>query len=338
MDLKALVSVIIPTYNRASMLRRAVDSVLSQDYANLELVVVDDGSTDTTEDIMRAVTDPRVRYIRRNRPSGGAALPRNVGLREAKGAYIAFLDSDDEFFPGRISRQMAAFERVKPETDLMFVNYMEVGDQRHPHIGIDVKSGYLDTSRFPASLFCAPSAWMITRRCLEQVGFFDEDLWMVEDADYIARAVRCCPVYFLNEVLANIHVHNTPGGHSPVAYSIAATDRYLAKWSADIRRDKTYAGDFYCKMTKDLLRTGERSRARDCAREAFAVNPLSSRVWRMMIKAFAAPRKILHMCLVLTLVLTLGCAAVRKTKRVYHEAVSKGKTAVKVALLAVILH
>lgn len=284
-----LVSVVVPTYNRASFIQRAIDSVLSQDHGNLELLIVDEGSKDQTVDIVAANRDPRLRLIRRDKPSGGAATPRNIGIRESRGEYIAFLDSDDEFLPGRISRQLAAFESARPDTQLMFTNYSEIGVKTRPHIAPQVPSGYLDTSHFPASLFCTPSSWMIHRRAVGKVGFFDENIRMVEDADYVARAVRAGSVYYLNEILANIHVHSNPVGRSPVSYSEGTADYFLGKWSDEILKDKTYATDFFCKMTKDLLRAGNPPRARAYARRALAWNPLSLRVWRMALKAYQAP-------------------------------------------------
>ena len=103
-----LVSVVIPTYNRASIIGRAIDSVLSQQYRAVEVIVVDDGSTDGTEDLVRKY-DSRVRYVRQ--PNAGVSAARNLGLRETKGEFIALLDSDDEWLPWKIELQVAALHR-----------------------------------------------------------------------------------------------------------------------------------------------------------------------------------------------------------------------------------
>jgi glycosyltransferase involved in cell wall biosynthesis len=119
-----MVSVVTPTYNRAPLLPRAVQSVLGQDYHDLELLVVDDGSTDGTPGVMAGFTDPRLRYTRLevNRGSGAA---RSAGVAQARGALVAFLDSDDCWKPGKLARMAAALAR-HPEIDLAFSDYEDV--------------------------------------------------------------------------------------------------------------------------------------------------------------------------------------------------------------------
>jgi glycosyltransferase involved in cell wall biosynthesis len=119
-----LVSVVTPTYNRGPLLSRAVRSVLDQDYQDLELLVVDDGSTDDTPLVMAGFTDPRLRYTRfeANRGSGAA---RGEGVAQARGELVAFLDSDDCWKPGKLATMVAALAR-HPEIDLAFSDYEDV--------------------------------------------------------------------------------------------------------------------------------------------------------------------------------------------------------------------
>lgn len=105
------ISVILPTYNRSGCLVAAMNSVLGQSHEDLELIVVDDGSTEDIESVVREVGDQRIRYIRRAR-NGGAAAARNTGLGHAKGEYIAFQDSDDLWLPGKLQKQFALFSSV----------------------------------------------------------------------------------------------------------------------------------------------------------------------------------------------------------------------------------
>jgi len=103
------VSVIIPAYNRANIVRETVDSVLRQTYAQFEVIVVDDGSTDNTREVLATYRDPRVRYFYKT--NGGLSSARNFGLSAATGEYIAFLDSDDVWRPWKLSAQVEIFRR-----------------------------------------------------------------------------------------------------------------------------------------------------------------------------------------------------------------------------------
>src|SRR5262245_24547581 len=100
-----LVTVVIPTHNRAGRVRSAIESVLHQTYADFEIVVVDDASEDGTENTVRGVLDPRVRYIRHAVARGDAAA-RNTGIRNSTGEYVAFLDDDDEWLPEKLRFQV----------------------------------------------------------------------------------------------------------------------------------------------------------------------------------------------------------------------------------------
>ncbi|MBP1887303.1 glycosyltransferase family 2 protein [Sinorhizobium mexicanum] len=100
------ISIILPTYNRSSTLSAAINSVITQSYKDIELIVVDDGSTEDIEEVVRGIGDDRIRYVRRDL-NGGAAAARNTGLRHANGDYIAFQDSDDIWLPGKLEKQLA---------------------------------------------------------------------------------------------------------------------------------------------------------------------------------------------------------------------------------------
>ena len=103
-----LFSVVIPSYNRASLIRRSIDSVLSQSVTDFEIIIVDDGSTDNTEEVIKTIGDPRVVYLKQE--NKGATAARNNGVRHAKGDYVSFLDSDDVWYPTTLAKQLAKFK------------------------------------------------------------------------------------------------------------------------------------------------------------------------------------------------------------------------------------
>ena len=116
---KPLVSVVIPTYNRAGFLPDAIGSVLAQSYANIEIIVIDDGSTDNTRSVLQPFED-KIRYLTSNHV--GAAHARNMGMMAAKGKYIAFLDSDDQYLPGKLALQIEFLEK-NPELKVVCSNF-----------------------------------------------------------------------------------------------------------------------------------------------------------------------------------------------------------------------
>ena len=208
-----LVSVVIPTYNRAGLIRETIESVRRQTYARWELIVVDDGSTDDTETVLGRVTEGRIRYVSQANAGQGAA--RNRGVAAAAGELLAFLDSDDQWHPGKLESQVALFAR-RPDTGLVYADAFIRGDDgmkgRHfervrPHDGNVVQA-------LLRSNFVVTSTVAVRRRLVEAVGGFDEDpaLRNVEDYDLWLRLAPTTCFASLCEPLATYRVH--PGNTS----------------------------------------------------------------------------------------------------------------------------
>lgn len=120
---KGLVSIIMPSYNTAPYIRETIQSVLDQTYQNWELIIVDDCSTDNTDEVVASIKDDRIRYLK-NEKNSGAAVSRNRALREAKGRWIAFLDSDDLWMPEKLEKQISFME--KNGYSFSYTNYEEI--------------------------------------------------------------------------------------------------------------------------------------------------------------------------------------------------------------------
>ena len=193
-----LVTVIIPTYNRAQKLLRAVKSVLNQDFRDFELIIVDDGSTDKTVQILGPYMD-KLRYV--FQPNKGPSAARNRGVRESRGQYLAFLDSDDYWLPKKLQRQVEFFKQnpsaaICQTDELWFRKGRRVNPKK-----IHLKpSGYIFE---PCLRLCliSPSAVMLTRSLFHEVGGFDERLPACEDYDLWLRITSAHPVYLLEEAL-----------------------------------------------------------------------------------------------------------------------------------------
>jgi len=177
-----LISVVIPTYNRADLLRETVESVLAQTYAPVEVIVVDDGSTDGTAALMQGYTD-RVVYIRQENRGGTAA--RNTGTRAAKGTYLNWLDHDDLMLPTKLERQVEVLE-TRPEVGLVHCGYYRIDKDGNV---LDRITG-LPEGDVRRRLVCGCFIWsgapLVRRECIERMGLFDESVWS-SDADMWLR-------------------------------------------------------------------------------------------------------------------------------------------------------
>ncbi len=196
------VSVIIPTYNRARLLVRAIDSVLTQGYTRFELLVVDDGSTDDTSEVLACYGD-RLRVLRQD--NRGAAAARNAGIREARYGLLAFLDSDDLFVPEKLARQVAALEGAPDclisHTDEIWYRRGRLLNQKKRH----ARSGGDLFARSLELCVVGMSTVLARRRFFELVGKFDEEMPCCEDYDLWLRAAWRLEFLYVPEPLTSKH-------------------------------------------------------------------------------------------------------------------------------------
>lgn len=189
------VSVIIPTYNRAGMVGEAIDSVLSQSFDDFELMVIDDGSTDGTEEIISAYL-PRITYLYQSHR--GVSAARNRGIAAARGTYICFLDSDDLWLKEKLSFQMR-FMASHPESLICYTDeiWIRKGIRVNPMKKHRKYSGMIFEQCLPLCIV-SPSSVLIARTLLEKVGVFDETLEVCEDYDLWLRIAARYPVDFID--------------------------------------------------------------------------------------------------------------------------------------------
>lgn len=178
--LQPLVSVIIPLYNRKNYIGEAIESVLTQDYPTVELIVIDDGSTDKGSEVVKNY--PSAKYFWQANAGPGAA--RNLGVAHSSGEILAFLDSDDLWLPTKLSRQVDCWaETTSPAVFVCETRLHFAADQPLP-------TGYsrrMLEGSFPAYL---PSAMMVSRAVFDQVGGFDPSYRSGQDTDWFFRAVE----------------------------------------------------------------------------------------------------------------------------------------------------
>ncbi|TAM36219.1 glycosyltransferase family 2 protein [bacterium] len=287
-----LVSVIIPTYNRAHLIGRAIKSVLAQTYTNLEAIVVDNASSDNTAEVVNSISDGRLKFIRHDVNKGPAAS-RNTGLRNSRGDYITFLDSDDEWFPQKTALQLDVFKSEEGKgVGLVFANgFNEAGNAMF--ITGAVPSGvYYDPRRdkfYPLKkLIVPPSGWMLPAGVAKKIGYFDESMITWDDGDYLVRIAYEFSLYFLNKDLVIWHA---PAEHLNVMNHdlINGKEIFLRKNYDFLKRDKEYLFRFYRSLGKDML-LFDKKKARAYLYKALKIDPVDPSTIGKIIRSFAGGR------------------------------------------------
>jgi glycosyltransferase involved in cell wall biosynthesis len=215
---RARVSVVIPVYNAERYVEASVRSVLASDLSELEIVIVDDGSTDRSAEIVREIADPRIVLIQ-IRASGGPARPRNIGIARACAPYVALLDADDLIKPDKLSSAAAALDR-HPEAGLAFADFEKIdGDGRILQSSVIARIrtfrelasepgedswSLIPRTEFERGLlhsnFISTSGVILRKSVLSNIGAFDESLVYCEDRDLWFRLAHCCSALYREQI------------------------------------------------------------------------------------------------------------------------------------------
>jgi glycosyltransferase involved in cell wall biosynthesis len=235
------VTVVIPVFNRAVAVRAAIGSVLAQTFQDFEINVVDDGSTDRTASVVAALEDPRIRVIRHAENRGGSAA-RNSGIRAGSAPFVAFLDSDDEWLPTKLERQLAVFARTDDRLALVYA-----GTERRFQDG--TRSRYIPRRRsdlasvlLTENVIGESSVGMVRRSVLDAIGGFDESLPWGQDLDLWLRICQRFDAEPVPEVLVKVEKGDDAGRiSSNVRRTILGRELFLRKHEPElIRRGVLY--------------------------------------------------------------------------------------------------
>jgi glycosyltransferase involved in cell wall biosynthesis len=242
----ALVSVIIPTYNRAETVSRAIDSALDQTHEDLEVLVVDDGSSDETESVLESYDDDRVRpiYHETNR---GANVARNTGIEHARGKYIAFLDSDDEWLPEKLEAQLDVLEKRSSEWVAVYCGFsfeLTGPVDRLRGLAASVLSRGDDSPRMEGGKELigdiladnvhtgAGSTLLVQTDVAREIGGFDESLDRFQDPEFVLRILEVGKLAHVDEPLVLREETATP----PAETIREADEQYLSLYAEEVER------------------------------------------------------------------------------------------------------
>jgi glycosyltransferase involved in cell wall biosynthesis len=286
-----VVSVVVPTFERAHLIGESVASLLAQEGVAFEVVVVDDGSTDDTLERLRAIDDPRLRVLAV--PHGGVAAARNAGVAAARGRYVAFHDSDDVALPGRLARPTAIFAE-RPELGLVIMNGRFLppeggGGGEEPWVKPEVTQTLVGRTLGVAEVF----RWNLgqlqgmcfTRAALAAAGPFDASFRILDDLDLVLRVAARVPVAFVDEPIFLYRRH--PGGIAQDRTTIREEAIRLAEKLVGMHPEvlpllgKTEfarrQARRYARLARARLRTGDMLGARLALRQARELRPLNLR-------------------------------------------------------------
>jgi len=243
------VSIILPTYNRAALLPRSIESVLEQTYGDFELIVVDDGSEDDSAGVVARFADERIRYLRLPK-NCGLPTARNAGLAQARGAYLAFQDSDDEWMADKLERQKCLLE-IHPETAGVYADMLRVcADGRVLYFrSPTIVPGRLinPQTRYWESYMLALQPALIRRACFGDLRF-DKRLSMFEDLDLYLRLAQHHSLLHMPEPL--VKYHETHGITSDRQAELQGRRQLLRKYAGALLASDPV---FLVKETVDVL-------------------------------------------------------------------------------------
>jgi len=229
------VSVITPTYNRAHLVGRAIQSVLDQTYQDFEIIVVDDASVDETEDVVKSFTDNRINYIRHQRNKGGSS-GRNTGIKAATGELVGFLDSDDEWLPNKLEKEIGKFQTLSNDVAVVYCGFCYVSEKSGEIVSKVIPNlrGNVYAKLIEGCILGSPTP-LIRKNCFQKAGFFDETFPSYQDWDMWIRLSRYYEFDFVPDILAKCHLHGTQIS-SDLNAKIRGMEALLRKYRVDLSK------------------------------------------------------------------------------------------------------
>ena len=298
-----LVSVITPAYNASATIGDTIESVLSQTFSDFEMIIIDDGSSDDTANVVHRFKDNRIIYIYQTSKERSEA--RNNGIKNAKGKYIAFLDADDTWFPEKLEKQIKLFE-VSPGLGLVYSDLYLVEDNTLRIIVQYSKIRKLFRGHVPSRImleenFIQSPTPIVRREVFDNVGYFDPDLNPCEDIDMWIRIIARYAVDFVDQPLAYYRIHpNQTSWKNKPDILFESTHKLIDKIEATfLSEELLHPNDIiksrsriYYDYALAMMSRGEFSRSKKNYITSMKINPYSVKTYVRLAQLFYLYTKI----------------------------------------------
>ncbi|OGM11468.1 hypothetical protein A2Z22_00255 [Candidatus Woesebacteria bacterium RBG_16_34_12] len=284
---KPLVSVIIPTYNRSSMLKNSIESVLKQTYHNFELIIVDDGSTDNTKEVVKKIKDKRIKYFYKK--NQGPASAQNYGIKHSGGKYITILGDDDLYLPNKIDVQVELLEK-NSDYGFCYSNiYLKNKDKLHLYLSNEPFNSHLNL--LLSKNFIAAPTVMIKSNTLKSLKGFNESYEIAEDYDLWLRAAKKYLFDYINKplVIVNLHDSNLCRDIKKVSYYDGIVRyKHLKHYKGRIPKKyiKKYRRELAFQKGKVLFYEGKKTKARRYFKKAIKIDPTQVKAYLLYLSSY----------------------------------------------------
>ena len=283
-----IVSIIVPTYNRSNLVVRAIKSVLTQSFTDFELIVVDDASTDDTQQLIAEIKDTRIKIIRHEK-NKGAPVARNTGIKSSIGEYIGFLDDDDEWLPEKLEKQLKLYKTSGNEVGLIYSGFYFVS-ARNNRVLSNVtpnKKGNLYSDLLRRNILGSPTP-LIKRYCFDKAGLFDETLPSCQDWDMWIRISKFYKFDFVSDALSNVYVHGRQISTNLNA-KIVAREKLITKYHEDLVQNPAILAFLFRRLGVLCCIYGNSKKAIKCFAKSIKLMPIQKGCYVHVLLSLIAP-------------------------------------------------
>lgn len=255
-DFNPLVSIIIPVYNGSNYMKEAIDSALAQTYNNIEVIVVNDGSTDNTDEIAHSYGD-KIRYFEKE--NGGVATALNLAIQNAKGEYISWLSHDDVYFENKIEAQIKELEKLKDKNTILYSNYICINEKSQYLKSVQIQNDFnkdkLENTLYPVMFgLISGCTLLIPKICFDKVGYFDTSLRTTQDNALWYKMIQKFNLHFVNYELIKERIHAEQGSRIECTHPTERTQlwRNIIETISNDEIDKMYNSrmEFWLEISK----------------------------------------------------------------------------------------